>query len=232
MAHPFPETQWSALLRASTGDAPALEALCRDYWPPLYGYLRRRGLSQEDAQDALQSFLMSFIERKGFGSASKAEGRFRSYLLGALKNHLSHRRDRRNAQKRGGGVAPLSLDWEAAEGRYRREPSDGRTAEDVYVRQWALTLMERAADQVRRDYVARGQRALFAALGGQLIGETVPPHSEIASSLGMKVGAVKVASHRMRRRFRDALEREVALTVDDVQQVDAELRALQEAVAA
>ena len=226
MPDPFPSTQWSVVLRAGEGHRASLAALCETYWPPLYAYARRRGMGREDAQDAVQGFLTRFLERGDLQRVHPERGRFRAYLLASLKHHLVRQHEARTAQKRGGGVVPLSIEWARAEGLVGIEPVETETAENLFERQWALLLMERARGQVADHYEQRGQSTLWTAIGGLLHGDGVGRYQDIATALDMSVSAVKVAVHRMRKRFREAVEREVAATVEDLREVEDEVEYL------
>src|ERR1051325_7637097 len=149
----FVTTQWSLVLRASASDSPqagdALTKLCQSYWYPLYVYVRRRGHSPEDAQDLTQEFFARLLERNWIANADKAKGRFRSFLLGAMNNFLADEWDKARAQKRGGGIAPLPLQFDTAETRFSREPADNSTPEQNFERRWAVTLLETVLNRLR-----------------------------------------------------------------------------------
>jgi RNA polymerase sigma-70 factor (ECF subfamily) len=231
--HPgrFATTHWSLILAARDGDAPAarlaLARLCEAYWYPLYAYVRRRGHGADDAQDLTQDFFARLLARDFLGSLDPARGRFRAFLLAACNNFLANEYDRSHAQKRGGGVASLSLDLAAAEGRYGREPSHEMTPEKLFQRRWALTLLDRVLARLREDYTGRGKGPLFDHLRVFLAGEQgAPSHAAAADGLGMTAGAVKVAVHRLRQQYRDLLRAEIAHTVEAPEQVDEEIRDL------
>lgn len=227
----FAGTRWSLVLAAADSRHPdgavALEELCRAYWYPAYAFVRRRGFGPEDAQDLTQGFFAELLEKRTLKAARKERGRFRSFLLAALKFHLSHERERAGALKRGGAAAPIPLDADTAEGRYRLEPAEPQTPETLYERRWALVLLERVLDRLRREQEEstdreRAQR-LMVYLGGDA---TAPLYREVAVELGMTESAVKVAVHRLRGRYRDLLRDEVLQIVDDPGKVDDELRHL------
>ena len=223
----FATTRWSLIVAAQNPKdrRRAFEALCVQYWCPLYAFVRRRGVPPPDAADLTQGFILALFATDPMSRVSPERGRFRSWLLGALKHFLANEQDRANALKRGGGEAELSLDFAAAEGRYAAEPTDGSTPEALYLRRWADALVGRAIERLRAECERGGRGPLFAALQDGLTGAT-ESHASIASSLAMTKGAVKVASHRMRKRFRELLVEEAADTLEDRAQAEDELRAL------
>ncbi len=231
----FRTTRWSVVRAAGAADSEtsraALETLCNDYWYPLYTFSRRRGMSDEDAQDLVQGFLTRLLEKRDLGGADPERGRFRSYLLGAMKHFLSHERERAGARKRGGDVEILPIDFGDAADRYGREPVERMTPERLFERQWAVLLLERAMQRLAHEYAARGQEELFEGLAPFLTGdEGGDSRSELGRNLGLSRGAVDVAVHRLRKRYREAVRREIADTVDGPEQVDGELRALRAAL--
>ncbi len=203
----------------------ALEELCRAYWYPLYAFVRNRGYSSSDAQDLTQSFFTRIIETDGFASADPERGRFRSYLLGAMKHFLANDWHRAQAQKRGGGVTFLELDALDPEARYALEPAQSTHPDAGFDREWAQESIARAMEVLRAESEASGKGELFEALKGSLIGEE-PARSETAARLGMSVGAVKVAVLRLRQRYRELLRAKIAETVTDQSDVDDEMRHL------
>jgi RNA polymerase sigma-70 factor (ECF subfamily) len=205
----------------------ALEELCRLYWYPLYAYVRRRGYEPHDAQDMTQAFFARFLEKNYLGSVDRRKGRFRSFLLASLKHFLADEWDRARAQKRGGNYVFIPFDEQSAEAAYRLEPSQNSTAEKIFERRWALTLLDQVMNRLQREYVENGQKALFEQLKGSLMGSgDSAPHAEIAARLGMSEGAVRVAAHRMRRGYREHLRTEIAQTVDSPGEIDDEIRCL------
>ncbi len=231
MAPQFVTTEWSQVLAARDGSESvarrALEGLCEAYWYPLYAYVRRAGYDPESAGDLTQGFFTELIEKDGLQSISQSKGRFRSFLLGALRHYLSHERDRERAQKRGGGTWTLSLDADAAEGRFRREPADPDNPETLYERRWALTTMERAMARLGQESAERGGGLPFDRLKLYLTGSTPSvPYAALASELGTSEGAVKSSVYRLRRRYGELLRDEVAATVAERGAVDDELRHL------
>jgi RNA polymerase sigma-70 factor (ECF subfamily) len=227
----FMTTRWSVVLAAGGSDRPAareaLATLCGQYWHPLYAFIRRGGSSPEEAEDLTQAFLVHLLEKEAIQNVDPAKGKFRSYLLASLKNFLSDQRSRETAAKRGGGVAPIPLDADEAEGRYRLEPAHDLTPERIFERQWALTVIEQAMTRLQERYARTGKQQHFDALKIFLSGEKRPvPYAEIARQLGMTELAVKVSVHRLRKRFRDSLREEIAQTVSDSKEIGAELQAL------
>jgi RNA polymerase sigma-70 factor (ECF subfamily) len=226
----FATTRWS-LVRSSGGDdtraREALKALCHTYWYPLYAYVRRRGFQPAEAQDHTQAFFAHLLEGRRFQAADPGRGRFRSFLLKSLQNFIATERRRERAEKRGGGRTVLSLDFELGEGRYLREPAETDTPERLFERRWALTLLETTLDRLRSEYDQSARSALFAALQPHLQGERgVAPLAELAVPLGMSPDAIKVAAHRLRRRYRELLRQEISETVNSAEEVDDELRRL------
>ncbi|MBX3733291.1 MAG: sigma-70 family RNA polymerase sigma factor [Verrucomicrobiae bacterium] len=226
----FRTTQWAQVHQAAEHPAPtaqeALAALCRDYWAPLYAYLRRTGHPPHDAQDLVQGFFAALIAGGDLQAAEPARGRFRSFLLGALKHHLQDERKRALALKRGGRVPRLSLEElpEAAEPAGVMPDSQREAA---YDHDWAQAVIVRALAAVREEYTQRGQGEVFKALQPCLGSpRPLPPYAELAGWLGLGEGGVKTAVHRLRRAFGVRLRAEVAATLANPAEVDAELRHL------
>lgn len=224
-------THWSVVIAAGRGPSPdsdrALATLCETYWYPLYAFVRRQGFDSEEAKDLTQSFFAKLLEKNYVGDADQQRGRFRSFLLTSLKHFLSNERDRANAKKRGGGRPTISLDFPQAEVRYRREPIEPKTPSMLFERRWAITLLDRVLQQLRDEYTLAGNGTLFEALKEHLTREKgSTPYREVAGSLGLSEGAVKVAVHRMRRRYRELLECEIAHTVSGSDDVEDEIRQL------
>jgi len=227
----FVTTHWSVVMAAGKGHSAqateALEQLCRTYWYPLYAFVRRHVSEAHDAEDLTQEFFTRFLAKEYFGRADPTLGRFRSFLLACLKNFLAEQQRQARRLKRGGGQTPLSWDSQTAEERYRLEPADPMTPEQIYDRRWALTLLETVLARLAEEQSAVGKEQVFAQLKGYLWGETgETSYSEMAERLGMTEGAVKVAVHRLRRRLRDLLREEVAHTVAADAEIDEELRHL------
>jgi RNA polymerase sigma-70 factor (ECF subfamily) len=231
----FTTTHWSVVLsardRESERSGDALAALCETYWFPLYAYVRRSGRTSHDAQDLTQAFFAQLLEKDFLKSVDQRRGKFRSFLLAAMKHFLSHERERARAKKRGGGRAPFSLDFADAENRYSLEPEDPVTPERLYQRRWALTLLDRVVRRLEDEHTRAGKARTFAVLKEFLTaGRESRPYRRAAEELGVTEGAVKVAVHRLRRRYRELLKEEIARTVTDPAEIDEELRELFAAV--
>ena len=222
----FDPTRWSLIAAVQSGDTArarrALEKLCQDYWYPLYAYVRRAGRPPEDAADLTQGFFTHLMEKELFARADPERGRLRNFLLTAIQRYLRDAWRREQVQKRGGGVALLSIDEVTAEGLYAREPADLDTPERLYHRRWALTLLERAVMSLKAEYAQQGKAAVFEVLKPAL---TEDPDAESAAAsgakLGLSAGAVRVATTRLRARYRTCLLAEVAASMDT--QSEAEL---------
>ena len=224
----FRTTHWSVVLAAGRDSSPdsagALEYLCQAYWYPLYAFVRRSGHGPEDADDLTQEFLARLLEKKWLADADPARGRFRSFLLAALKHFLANEWNRSQCLKRGGGREFVALDANTAEERYALEPPDLATPELLYDRRWALTLLARTQQRLRDEMHAEGQAERFAALEPTLVGErTALPYGELAARFGVTETAVKSMVLRLRKRFRETLREEVSQTIGEAQDVDAEL---------
>jgi len=224
-------THWSVVLSARRKDSPqsaaALETLCRTYWYPLYAYVRRQGHSPPDAQDLTQEFFARLLQKDYLKAAAREKGRFRTFLIVALKRFLANEWDRLRAQKRGGGQPLLSLDTELAEQRYRVEPVESATADRIYERRWALTLLDRSMTRLREEFAAAGKTGEFARLKTCLTAERGEiSYSEVAAALGMSEGAARVAVHRLRKRFREVFREEIAHTVSTPAEIEEEVRYL------
>ncbi len=227
----FPTTRWSVVLSAAraSGGPPrdAMARLCEAYWFPLYAFVRRRGSSREDAQDMVQQFFVRLIETRFIDAAQPAAGRFRSFLLHAMKQFLIDQRRRETALKRGGGAVSVGIDLERAESRYTGAVAGLRSAEQEYERQWALTVLGRVLDALEADAARRGREREFRRLSPFLTGGSPQPsYREVAADLGTSEGAVKVAVLRLRRRFGRTLREIVAETVVDRKAIDDEIRRL------
>ncbi len=230
----FATTHWSVVLAAgnlhSPHSAQALETLCRTYWYPLYAFVRRQGCSPEDAQDLTQGFFARLLEKHYLGQVEPQKGKFRCFLLAAMRHFLSDQRDREHTVKRGGGLAHLSLDAQDAEARYRLEPVDRLDAERIYERRWAMTLLDRALSRLRDETIAVGKAETFESLQDFVAGESEVSCGEVAARLGLTESAVKSLLHRLRVRYRALVREEIAQTVADPAEVDAEIRHLIAAV--
>lgn len=228
----FRSTRWSVVARSrGPGAREALAVLFEAYAYPLYAFARRRGLAREEAEDAVHELFAGALEKGSLAGADPARGRFRSYLLAAFENRLRNRKRLWNALKRGGGRSTVSLDAEAAEQRLRVEPAGSDDPRRVYEAAWARTVIERAFARLRSDYAGRGEEALFDALRARLTEDGDPAGlAELGARLGKSEDALKVAFHRLRKRFRAALEAEIAETVDSPAEVEDEIRHLFEAL--
>lgn len=227
----FLTTHWSVVLSAAKNDTThamsALEHLCGIYWYPLYAYVRRRGFASHDAQDLTQAFFARLLERRWVGDADQSKGRFRTFLLTAMSRFLSDEWDKVSAQKRGGGIAHVPVQIGDAETRYGLEPKDTATPEQCYERQWALTLLDQVLQQLKADFEEDGKGALFAKLNATLQGRSESqPYAQLADELGISIGAVKVAVHRMRKKYRQLLREHIAQTIVASEDLDEELRYL------
>lgn len=217
--------------RDRTGSARALEDLCRAYWYPLYAFVRRQGYKAEDAADLTQGFFARFLERNDVAAARKERGRFRSYLLACMKHYLANEWDKQRAQKRGGGKTPISIDATMAEERYGLEPGHDVTPERLFDRRWALTLLDRVLVDLRNDFKSKGKVKMFDRLKPFLTADgTTAQRRSAADALNMSEGALNVALHRLRKRYREMLRRHIADTVGEEKDVDEEIRDLFEAL--
>jgi RNA polymerase sigma-70 factor (ECF subfamily) len=232
----FRTTHWSVVLAAaqpkSTGGDAALAVLCRAYWYPLYIYVRGISGSKEEARDLTQAFFARLLAKPFLEGVNPKAGRFRSFLLTAAKHFLADDRDRQETLKRGGGYEMVSLDDTAAAAHYQDKLVDNSTPEKGYDRQWALTLVDRAMGRLREDYVSSGRGELFEILKGFLLESKPSPHATIAEQLGVHPTTVGVAIYRLRQRFKELLQDEVAQTVDTDQEAKAELSHLLSVLAA
>src|SRR6516165_7622532 len=224
----FTTTHWSVVLTAQ-GDSPAaqaaLEKLCRTYWWPLYGFVRREGYKPEEAQDLTQAFFARLLERRDLETVRRERGRLRSYLLASIKNFLSKARDLEMTVKRGEGRALISLDDLLARERVDQEPAHRLSADRIYERRWALTMLEQVLMRLRSEYEAAGKLQLFVCLKELLARESgQPSQAEIAAKMQMTENAVKQAFHRLRHRYRQLLHEEIAHTVAVPEDVEDELR--------
>jgi RNA polymerase sigma-70 factor (ECF subfamily) len=219
------------VVAASRGDAvrgrDSLAGLCQAYWFPLYAYVRRRGYSPEDSQDLTQAFFTRLMEKNWVASADRSKGRFRTFLLAAMKHFLADEWDRARAAKRGGDAIVLPLAFGTAEARYVKEPADPDNPERIYERRWAVALLDEVLNRLRGEYETEGKASVFAALHPCLIGErTAQPYAQLAETLGSSEAAIKSAVHRLRQRYRQLLRDEVTGTVDSADDVEDELRHL------
>jgi DNA-directed RNA polymerase specialized sigma24 family protein len=228
----FPTTCWSVVLAARGSPRAearsALESLCAAYWFPLYAFIRGRGHPAHAAEDLTQSFFTRLIEKGVLDAVDRSKGRFRAFLLAACKDFLANDRDRQQCRKRGGGRRFVPID---AEDRLGAGPAQGLTPEALFDRQWALSLLERVLQRLAAEMDRAGRSALFDRLKPALLGDCqAPSYAEVAGALRMTEGAVKVAAHRLRGRYREILRDEIAQTVADPADVDDEIRDLFQAL--
>jgi RNA polymerase sigma-70 factor (ECF subfamily) len=228
---PFETTHWSLILSARDRADPrareALAVLCQSYWQPIYAYVRRQGHNPHAAEDLTQAFFAALMQPGALAGVDRDKGKFRTFILASCQHFLGHERDRDRALKRGGGKYPLSIDARDAEGRYIREPADHLTPEALFVRRWALALLEGVLNDLRGEYTRAGKSGLFDALKSTLTGDPrSAPYVEIGRRLGMTEGAVQVAVHRLRSRYRAALRVRIAATVADPAEIEEEIRDL------
>lgn len=215
----------------STGAREALTALCESYWYPLYAFLRSRGHPAQDAEDLTQAFFAQLLEKRTLRHADRGRGRFRSFLLTSLTNFAANERDKQAAQKRGGGVPAISLEFENAEGRFQLEPATDETPEKIFDKRWAITLLDRVFARLTAEMTETGKESQFERLKTYLIGDQPQlSYAENASILGVSEGAIRVAVHRLRRRFRDLIRDEIAQTVSSPEEIEDELHHLWNAV--
>lgn len=230
----FATTHWSMVLAAGNQASPdytrALSALCETYWYPLYAYLRRRGYDKQQAEDYTQDFFAALLEKQGLGKADPKLGKFRSFLLASLKNFLADEWGRKQAQKRGGGIKVSSLDFDEGQTRYGREPVDDLSAEKLFERSWAQAILAQALTRLKAEFAAEGKQDLFEQLKTYLTAQDAP-YRDTAAVLNMTEGAVKVAVHRLRRRYGELVRQEIAQTVATAEQIDEEMNALYAALA-
>jgi DNA-directed RNA polymerase specialized sigma24 family protein len=227
----FPTTHWSRIVATGDPDAPlareALAELCQAYWFPLYAYIRRRGHDPDRAMDLTQDLFVRLLEKGVLAEADRARGRFRAFLRAVCADFLANSRDRENALKRGGGRPDLPIDSGDAEGRYAVEPAHELTPERIFDRTWALVLLGRVLERIREEYRLAGQSLIFEVLSPVLTdGSRAVAYATLAAQLSMTEGAVRVAVHRLRRRYGERLREEIAVTVDEPAEVDDEIRDL------
>ena len=226
----FATTHWSLVLEAQGESAiaqEALEKLCRIYWRPIYSFLRRQGIAQEEAEDLTQGFFALLLERRDLSAVRREKGRLRSYLLTALKHFLADERRRAMAIKRGKDQRPIPLEELRNEEWIDIEPADPLTAERIYERRWASTVLERVLDLLQDEYAATGNAELFDSLTQLLPDEPgTPSQADIAAKFGMTENAITQAFHRFRQRYQLLLRQEIAHTVATPGDIENELRYL------
>jgi RNA polymerase sigma factor (sigma-70 family) len=225
----FPTTRWTLVVAA--GDPhrkearSALVSLCEHYWYPLYAYLRRRGYPADQAEDLIQEFLIRVLEGRYLDRADPGKGRFRSFILTSLKFFAADEGDRQRAHKRGGGtIVPLEVS--SGEERYQREPSHDETPERIFERRWALSVLDGVMEKLRDEFVHHGRQEHFERLKVFLLGHSDGPYAALAREMNTSEGALKVAIHRLRKRYRELFRQEIADTVADPTEVESELRFL------
>jgi RNA polymerase sigma-70 factor (ECF subfamily) len=225
----FPATRWTLVVAAGDPHGretrSALAALCENYWYPLYAYLRRCGYPADQAQDLTQEFFIRVLEGRYLDRANPQKGRFRSFLLTSLKFFVADEEDRQRARKRGGG-AVVSLGVSSGEERYQREPAHDETPERIFERRWVLSVLDRVVEKLREEFVHHGRSEHFEQLKVFLLGQGDTAYAELACEMNISEGALKVAIHRLRKRYRELFRQEIADTVADPAEVESELRYL------
>ena len=225
----FPTTRWTLVVAAGDPQRKdarsALVSLCENYWYPLYAYLRRRGYAPDQAQDLTQEFFMRVLEGRYLDRADPEKGRFRSFILTSLKFFVADEQDRQRAQKRGGG-AVVSFEFSSGEERYQREPGHNETPERIFERRWALSMLDRVMERLRGEFVQHGRPENFERMKVFLLRQSEAPYADLAREMNTSEGALKVAIHRLRKRYRELFRQEIADTVADPAEVDSELRYL------
>ena len=232
----FKTTHWSLVVASREDDSDvrrtSLGELCEAYWYPLFAYLRRKGYTPDKSADYVQSFFVELIEKDFLEAVSPDKGRFRWFLMSAIKRYVGKEVEKQNAQKRGGGRQLFSLDIEDAEHRYQLEPTDGWTAENLFDRRWAMSVLQQALKQLEKEQQAKGKIELYQALQPSLSGVqmTQAQYENIAEKFSMTPGAVKVAALRLREKYRKTMQDVVAQTMMGSDDVEDELTALLKAL--
>jgi RNA polymerase sigma factor (sigma-70 family) len=227
----FVTTRWSVVLAAGRNDTTnsrgALARLCQTYWYPLYSYVRRRGYNAHDAQDLTQEFFARLLEKQSIASADPDRGRFRSFILTAMNNFHGQEWEKARAQNRGGGAEVFCLDLAQAEQRFDLEPASPETPDKDFDKKWALAVLESVVTQLENEYKSENKADLFAALKLTLTGSRESqPYADLSKTLGMTEAAIKVAVHRLRKRYRELLQTEIANTVSSPEEIKEEMRHL------
>lgn len=227
----FATTRWTLVRDAARGgDTAAMDALgdlFRTYWQPLYRYARRRGKSKEDAEDLVQGFLAHLMEASALRHTDRDKGRFRAFLLASFNHWMINEWKHATRQKRGGGISPLSFDWESAETGLKLEIADERSPDRLFDREWALTLLGKVLADLEAASAAEGNAVQFERLKPCLTADSARiPYEELAASLGMSEGAMRVAIHRLRKRYRALLTEQITRTLSSPDAVEGEMRAL------
>jgi RNA polymerase sigma-70 factor (ECF subfamily) len=231
----FPNTRWSVVFAArqeSPDSAAALETICRAYWYPLYAYARRCGQPPHDAQDLTQEFFCRLLEKRWLDSADREKGKLRTFLIVALKNFMANEWRRASAQRRGGGQSRVAFDTAFAESRYAADRTAKLPADDIFDKEWALTLLDLTVRRLQAEFAAANKPGDFEALKGCLMAARgTIDYPEVASRLGLNEGAARVAVHRLRKRFREVFREEILQTLADGSDLEGELRHLAAALA-
>jgi DNA-directed RNA polymerase specialized sigma24 family protein len=227
----FATTRWTIVLAAGDSGTPqstaALETLCRSYWFPLYAYVRRRGYGKHDAEDLTQGFFADLLGRHDIGKAGSERGKFRAFLLASLKHFLANERDRSQRLKRGGGKTHFPLDWQSADSQFRIAATAARSPDELFDREWAVAVLEKVLDRLRAEWEADGKAERFERMKGFLtVGKGEISYAGAAAELAVEEGALRVAVHRLRKRYRELLRNEVAQTLADPAMVEEELGVL------
>lgn len=227
----FATTRWTMVLQAGgslDGSATAaLEELCRIYWFPLYAYVRGKGYSREDAEDMTQGFFAQLLRRNDFSGVGEQKGKFRAFLLASLKHYMANEYDKSSALKRGGGVSNFSLDWEAAEKKFQVVDDSSESPDLLFDRHWALALLERVLVRLENEWKLKGKAALFQSLKDFLTVERDNQlYAAVSAKLGVTENYLRVASHRLRARYRELLKEEIAQTLSEPDSVEEELKSL------
>jgi RNA polymerase sigma factor (sigma-70 family) len=234
----FNTTHWTMVLACgdesdSDRAQQALASLFQTYWYPLYAYVRRRGYSEQDAEDIVQAFCLHLQEKHAVAKADRQRGKFRTFLLSSLQNFLGHEYERSRAQKRGGGQELVRLDAEDADARYRLEPIDSVTPETIFERRWAQALLEQTVSGLRADFIMRKKARLFDGLSSFLTSDLrETSYQTAADQLGLPLSAIKTTVHRLRRDYRTRLREEIGRTVSSPDEIEAELLYLRKVLAA
>jgi RNA polymerase sigma-70 factor (ECF subfamily) len=227
----FATTHWTVVLAAGRSSTPqsahALEELCRAYWFPLYVYVRRRGHSKEDAEDLTQAFFTTLLEKNHLASLNSERGRFRAFLLASLKHFLANEWDKSQCQKRGGGIPHLSLDWQTADTKFQVAATNEPEPDQAFDREWAQTLLAKVIGRLENENKLDGRGKQFTQLKSFLtVGGNESSYREAAKNLNADETAVRVAVHRLRKRYRQLLREEISQTLSDPADLEEEMRAL------
>lgn len=231
----FDTTSWSLVFAAAEAHAPgsagAMADFCARYWYPVYAYVRQQGYTREDAEDLTQGFFERLLANDYLRDVDRARGRFRAFLLGSVKHFLSNARDHAHAKKRGGGTIHVPIDFATADSLFEHDQNTESDPEKLFMRRWALTILDRAMHALRGDLEQEGRELWFERLSPFLTGNAErAEYAPLADELNTTEGALRVAVHRLRLRFREHLRNIVAQTVADGADVDDEIRRLIEAV--